>query len=298
MRSQTVEAPAHQQSRRADAHLRAHRFEEAAECHRLAADLVAEAMNDTRQPRALESLTLQRQHHLRQTDVIRLRKSQYEKFQRAVENHKAKMLQQQQQQQKPLAGEDIDLEFPPANLPVAIFRTMEETDSLMHQLLQRGLDSNDDPALAVPQAERPMQERGSKQPKDEKQVVEELQTLTHHLHNLVIQLLTQLDESNQEKEALRTQNRILIAQLEATQNSSPPSSSQQAAAVTVTTPSSAPLSSPCAELSPDVTPTTSRPTSYHAVDRALPILAPLEMPQFDFSVFQKLDGKSPPDVAQ
>jgi uncharacterized protein YgbK (DUF1537 family) len=82
---------------------------------------------------------------------------------------------------------------------------MEEADSLMDQLLNRSMDSSDESTLATPPVVEPAVVQGSKQPKDDKQVVEELRTLTQHLHNLVIQLVTQLDESNHENEALRTQ---------------------------------------------------------------------------------------------
>jgi hypothetical protein len=110
--------------------------------------------------------------------------------------------------------------------------------------------------------------KGSKQPKDDKVVVEELKTLTQHLHDLVKQLVTQLDASYKENESLRAQVRMLSSQLEAS------------------------IDDVTAHPSPDATPPASQHDSFMAT-RTLPILAPLEMPQFDFSVFNK--SKNPSD---
>jgi len=143
---------------------------------------------------------------------------------------------------------------------------MEEADSLMEHLLR-----NDEIPIPLKvledQVDTPVEPaliKGSKQPKDDKQVVEELKTLTQHLHDLVKQLVTQLDASHKENECLRAQVRLLNSQL---------GSSLAPEDATV-------------RPSPEATPPASQQDSFLAT-RTLPILAPLEMPQFDFSLFQK-----------
>ncbi|XP_059476038.1 nuclear receptor-binding factor 2-like [Neocloeon triangulifer] len=240
---------AHYQARCAETHLRAKRFNEASECHMKAANLLDSALGSTIQPKAIESIQLQKQYHLRQAELIQLRKTQYERYCKDMdlEKNRHKMVMGQ------LAND--------SNLHVAIFRTMEEADSLMTNLLR------DTGAVAreevQEQAVVPI--KGSKHPKDDKVVVEELKTLTQHLHDLVKQLVTQLDARDKENECLRTQVQLLTDHLEASFASD------------IVTPK---------HLSPEGTPTASQGDAFFDT-RTLPILAPLELPQFDFSVFEK-----------
>lgn len=143
---------------------------------------------------------------------------------------------------------------------------MEEADSLMEHLLQiEELPNYKQAPVLEDVIDSPIEPtliKGSKQPKDDKMVVEELKTLTQHLHDLVKQLVTQLDASYKENESLRAQIRMLSSQLEAS------------------------IDDVTAHPSPDATPPASHHDSFMAT-RTLPILAPLEMPQFDFSVFDK-----------
>ncbi|XP_063221323.1 nuclear receptor-binding factor 2-like isoform X2 [Bacillus rossius redtenbacheri] len=62
---------AHQQHRRAEAHVQFRRFDEAVVCHRRAAEKIGEAMKATKVPRSLESLQLQQEYHLRQEEIVR-----------------------------------------------------------------------------------------------------------------------------------------------------------------------------------------------------------------------------------
>lgn len=150
---------------------------------------------------------------------------------------------------------------------------MEEADSLMEHLLHieelpAHIKKAPVPEDVIDSPVEPTLFKGSKQPKDDKMVVEELKTLTQHLHDLVKQLVTQLDASYKENECLRAQVRMLSSQLEAS------------------------IDDVTAHPSPDATPPASQHDSFMAT-RTLPILAPLEMPQFDFSVFDKT--KNPVD---
>lgn len=154
-------------------------------------------------------------------------------------------------------------------ISVNISRTMEEADSLMEHLLTDLPNAKEEP-VQEDQIDSPVEPtliKGSKQPKDDKVVVEELKTLTQHLHDLVKQLVTQLDASHKENESLRAQVRMLSSQLEAS------------------------IDDVTAHPSPEATPPASQHDSFMAT-RTLPILAPLEMPQFDFSVFEKTKNPS------
>lgn len=61
---------AHREDRRAQNHLKAGRFDEAVICHQLAAKHIEDAMSSTSTSRAIESLQLQREYHLRQLQIV------------------------------------------------------------------------------------------------------------------------------------------------------------------------------------------------------------------------------------
>lgn len=61
---------AHREDRRAQQHLKCGRFDEAVKCHQLAANYLEDAITVTSSPRALESLSLQREFHLRQLHIV------------------------------------------------------------------------------------------------------------------------------------------------------------------------------------------------------------------------------------
>ena len=61
---------AHREDRRAQNHLKAGRFDEAVICHQLAAKYIEDAMRETSTSRALESLQLQREYHIRQLQIV------------------------------------------------------------------------------------------------------------------------------------------------------------------------------------------------------------------------------------
>jgi len=91
---------AHQHGRKAENLLRQRRFEDALECHLRASEFLSEAMTLTRFSRALESLQLQYDFHKKQTDLIRVRKIQFEL--------KKKILLYKRQQQLKMANEMED----------------------------------------------------------------------------------------------------------------------------------------------------------------------------------------------
>lgn len=188
---------------------------------------------------------------------------------------------------------------------VVCCRTMEEADSLLEQLVRLGGESDGDELESVKSdnidgacggedtvqvdAVEHAKLEGSKWPKDDRTVIEELRTLNHQLRSLVVQLLTQLDASCKEAEMLRERVRFLEGERRVKSDdvegriSVPVVRKSSLHVITDSTGGFSPfVYSPCSELSPDVPADTP-----HIVTRELPVLAPLEMPDFDFGQFKK-----------
>ncbi|KRT80648.1 hypothetical protein AMK59_5096 [Oryctes borbonicus] len=266
---------AHLQHRRAEVHLKHRRFSEAIECHRKSAELLSEALNYTQNLKAIESLKLQRDFHIRQTNVILIKKEQFENYKKALENRR-----------RPSNFSNNDFEDAHENesttLQVAIYRNMEEADSLLGMLMKRGSSGNSDSESLRSFSTTDTDEKlgpldtldngiiGNKHPKDESVVIEELRTLNEQLHTLVFKLVTQLDASKREVDCLREKVKQLESDKYKVYNKN---TSNNLKVITDSSGGTSPfVFSPCSELSPDVN-----------ESRALPPLAPLEMPNFDFT---------------
>lgn len=185
-----------------------------------------------------------------------------------------------------------------ALMEILYCRTMEEADSLIEQLVRRDGDElesvkSDNGAYGEDTikvtAIKPGKLEGSKWPIDDRTVIEELQTVNHQLRSLVVQLLTQLDASRKEIEMLRERVQFLEGEHHVKSDDVEGGSSVPVArksslhVITDSTGGSSPfVYSPCSELSPDVPADTP-----HIVTRELPVLAPLELPDFDFEQFKK-----------
>lgn len=200
---------AHQQHRRADAHLRHKRFLDAIECHKKASEFLDIAMSSTENPRSLESIKLQRNYHLRQKDIILIKKEQFENYQMALEHKHFNSL---------CTDDFKDIQDDNKSLQVAIYRNMEEADSLLGLLIKKGSNMNsdsesiksfsttdtDDKPISIDTLDSSNSNVpiGTKHPKDQNTVIEELKTLNEQLHSLVYRLVTQLDASVKENNAL------------------------------------------------------------------------------------------------
>ncbi|CAB3364130.1 Hypothetical predicted protein [Cloeon dipterum] len=244
---------AHYQARCAANHSDSKRYSKAAECHRAAAALMDEALKCTNEPKAIESLTLQKKYHLRMAEFTLENKIAHEKMLKDQEHW-----QQSYSQVRPVQNQQEG-----SKLHTDIFRTMEEADSLMANLLHK----DESAAVAVKEVSEPSPIRGIKQPKGDSMVMEELKTLTQILHNQVKQLVNQLDEKDKEIGTLRNHVHILEEHLEACFN----------AGLTTTPAPANPV--------PSAIRTTPKTEETDFIDtRTLPVLAPLEMPNFDFSL--------------
>lgn len=179
---------AHQQHRRAEAHLINNRYDEAMQCHHNAAELLLDAMKSTTSSVALESITLQHSYHLKQKDLIKNKKEQYERVRKAMDQLKG--LSKDPTYQLPVNDN--------SKVQIAIYRTINETDSLLYALLNKTNDSytvKDNNKIDVVD--------GKKLEKGQETVVEELQILNQNLHSLVEQLVLQVEVLKDENLSLK-----------------------------------------------------------------------------------------------
>lgn len=146
--------------------------------------------------------------------MIVIKKQQFENYKRAIEHQKQKKLNS-------LCMNEYDDNHDSENvsLQMAIYRTMEETDSLLGLLVKKNSATSsdnesirsfsttdtDDRALCIDIIDCPNSAAllGSKHPKDESTVIEELRILNGQLHSLVYQLVTQLDARVKEVDKLK-----------------------------------------------------------------------------------------------
>ncbi|KAK3921934.1 Nuclear receptor-binding factor 2 [Frankliniella fusca] len=286
---------AHREDRRAQQHLKFHRFEEAVQCHQQAAKYIEDAMLITTTPRALESLSLQKEFHLRQLHIVQLKKTHFALVKKALENKRKIMAHMRE---KILFGEHKGQE--PKSLQYAIYQTMQEADSLFIELLNgTGTDDVDNPVNqeTAGQDSAPISSPiGSKHPKGDRVVIEELHTLNHQLRDLIKALIIQLDESERENKVLRgriveLENELVRSaqsncvngtsvglQNELERNIQGQGVNGTQGGLQVITDSTGGnfspfVLSPVGQLSPDV-----------VEARELPPLAPLEMPTFDYNL--------------
>ncbi|XP_026733641.1 nuclear receptor-binding factor 2-like [Trichoplusia ni] len=180
---------AHKQHRRAEAHLMNNRYDEAMQCHHNAAELLLDAMKSTTSSVALESITLQHSYHLKQKDLIKGKKEQYERVKKAMDNIKG-------------LGKDptYNLQINDSSkVQVAIYRTINEADSLLYTLLNKNCDlaQSKENLLKTDVVD------GKKVEKTQETVVEELQILNQNLHSLVEQLVLQAEVLKDENMTLK-----------------------------------------------------------------------------------------------
>ncbi|KOB71732.1 Nuclear receptor-binding factor 2 [Operophtera brumata] len=188
---------AHQQHRRAEAHLMHNRYDEAMQCHHTAAELLLDAMKSTGSSVALESITLQHNYHLKQKDLIKSKQDQYARVKKAMDSLKCLG----KEPGLNLQGNDY------AKLQVAIYRAINETDSLLHTLLNK---QDMEPGLLVAAASKGVD--GKRTEKTKEVVVEELQILSQNLHSLVEQLVMQVEVLKDDNSTLK--ERVLYLEKE------------------------------------------------------------------------------------
>lgn len=159
------------------------------QCHHNAAELLLDAMKSTTSSVALESITLQHSYHLKQKDLIKSKKEQYERVKKAMDNIKG-------------LGKDPSYNLQindSSKVQVAIYRTINESDSLLYTLLNRHNDQGQvkDTIMKTDIVD------GKKTEKGQETVIEELQILNQNLHSLVEQLVMQAEILKDENVTLK-----------------------------------------------------------------------------------------------
>jgi len=218
---------AHYRAREADRLLKKGKFEEAINLQDKIVDLLELAKADSNDNKITESLDLQIKHHIKQKLVITQKPSRCEKFSKDLKNLQLKMAKANLQD---------------AGLQDSIYRTFQETESLLQHLKEAPSDPS----------------TGAKMPKDDKIIIEELSTANNHLRSMVEAMFAELETYKRENSELRSR----VSDLEAERTAR--------ALTTLTTPSTLGLSPlPRQDLLLQ--------DSGH-----LPPLAPLELPDFDY----------------
>ncbi|XP_058819660.1 nuclear receptor-binding factor 2-like [Topomyia yanbarensis] len=172
---------AHVYGRKAEHYAKHRRYDEAIESHRRAVSNMDEALKIS-PPSAviLESLQLQRKYHLKQAEFLRHKKQQHERYMKAVEYQRRRNPEYLAQQMEKLEKA--------SELQVAIYRNMDETDSLLETLAKPR--SGGGPEIAAGSEKKTL-------------AVEELISLNHSLHLLIHRMVQNLDEASTENEALK-----------------------------------------------------------------------------------------------
>ncbi|XP_044258446.1 uncharacterized protein LOC123007295 [Tribolium madens] len=242
---------AHQLDRRAEALLKQKKFDESIESHHNAMHHLHEALHLTQNPRSLESIHLQIDHHQKQVDSLKIKKLQYEDLRRYQESMRNRV------------NFDCICENG-ESLQTEIFRTIETHDSLIEVMMKRNC-----PEECPPSVSDTMKASGKKREVDDSTLLEEFKGLSEKLREFVQILVLQLEEKDTEIARLKAE----IYKLECEKNKDGAKTSSTLRVVTDSSGGTSPyVFSPCSELSPEV---------------GLPPLAPLEMPNFDFSTLVK-----------
>lgn len=266
--------------------MRYRRFDDAVDSHQRAASSLDEALHSTSLPKAIESIKLQRDFHIKHIELIRLKKQQYERYKLAVEH-------QRQKNADFLAQRNAkDRQETACDLQVSIYKTLEESDALLGELSKsRRLSASDKDSDSGRSVDAAMDESRTvsiensaevkmgtaKKAKDETAIIDELHTLNHQLHILVYTLVSRLDDSSQESEGLR--ERIKTIEKEKIVQRVQPMSKAGDGAVP-----KAASGTPDRELS--------RRCSITGEERKIILpdsseLPPLELPEFDYSTFDE-----------
>lgn len=267
---------AHYHGRRADSHLRHLRFDDAIESHRKAAAALDEALQSppNSNSKMLESIKLQRDFHMKHIELVRLKKVQHEKLKMAVEQQRIKNVDLLEQRAAKERLVDV------CDLQIAIFKALEDTDSLLDTLNGSMKRAN----LSADASDTSNTDHDdTKKSDDENQsngdaTIDEMHRLNTQIHVLVYNLVHRVDESTQEMEALR--DRIKILEKERSQSRQVSlGASNKSSSESIRTDES-PTLSDCND---------TRRNSVSGEERKIVLpessdLPPLELPEFDYNI--------------
>lgn len=184
---------AHMFGRKAENHMNLNRFDESIDCHQKAVDCLNEILKTTTQQKSIESLQLQRDYHLKYKELVRMKRTQYERYTRGLHAKNTKS------DEMPTCIEKHNVDS--VQVQTELYQTLEDTDGLLDNLSQslRGERTADELEKTA----------AVKCIKDDLSAIDEMRTLNHQLHLLVFQLVSQLDERNLETTVLRERLKVI-----------------------------------------------------------------------------------------
>lgn len=190
---------AHYHCRRADSHLRHLRFDEAIESHRKAAAALEETLQIcTSNTKIAESIKLQRDFQLKNIELVRLKKIQYEKYKLAVEQQRTKNASFLELRLAKDRTENV------CDLQMSIFKTLQESDALLESLSSKRISADNEAASeGIKVSVENINEVKLKRTKSDNSIIDDMHTINHQLHILVYNLVTRIDEYSHEIEVLR-----------------------------------------------------------------------------------------------
>jgi len=181
---------AHSQVRKSEKLIRVGKFEEAISLQDRIVELLEEALLDAKDSNVRDSLHLQIEHHKKQKKLIAYKRASWENLCQQLVNLQAKMSN---------ASSSGD------GLQDSIFRTFQETESLLEHL-RVGTEPNEPSSPGA---------TGAKMPKDDKIIIEELQTANNHLRKMVETMFAELETYKKENSELKARIRDLEAEKKA-----------------------------------------------------------------------------------
>lgn len=244
------------------------RFEEAIESHRKAAASLDETLQmGPNNAKIVESIKLQRDFQLKNIELVRLKKAQYEKYKLAMEQQRLKNASFLEERMAKDRIESV------CDLQISIFKTLEETDSLLQSLNAKVetplLGTHDDNADGIKVSVENTNEVKLKKTKSNSSIIDEMHTLNHQLHILVYNLASRVDDSSHEVEVLR--DRVKSLEKERSHQRIPISNKSSDSSSKA-----------------DESPTENRRSSVAGEERKIILpessdLPPLELPDFDYN---------------
>lgn len=229
--------------------------------------------------KVLESIKLQRDFQLKNIELVRQKKAQYEKYKLAVEQQRLKNASFLEQR---IAKDRIESV---CDLQLSIFKTLDESDNLLEQLAGKRspgrapLDSDNGIHFDGVRAsvENANEVKLIKKTKSDNSIIDDMHTVNHQLHILIYNLVTRMDASSHELEVLRDR----VKSFEKERNH------QRKASIPISNKSSSESSSKTDE-SPTLSERENRRNSVTGEERKIILpdssdLPPLELPEFDYN---------------
>lgn len=181
------------------------RFDEAIDSHQKAVKALNETLHGcTNNAKIFESIKLQRDFQLKNIELVRLKKTQYDKYKTAIE--------QQGQKNVSFLEQRIVKDGNICDLQMSIFKTLEESDTLLDLLVGKRSSSDTQHNALIGGSDSVSDNTNVNKPtvtKSEDTIIEDMHTLNHQLHILVFNLVNRIDDSTHELDDLRDQIKAL-----------------------------------------------------------------------------------------